>query len=48
MKVKLSLVSLLAVASIVVTLLALSSDGISQAASDEDVGHVDIESLYDG
>jgi hypothetical protein len=48
MKVKLSLLSVVAIASIVITLLALSTDSISQAASDEEVEQVDIESLYDG
>jgi cytochrome c biogenesis protein ResB len=48
MKVKLSLLSILAIASIVVTLLALSTDGISQAAADGEVEQADIESLYDG
>jgi len=48
MKVKLTLLSVLAVASIVVTLLALSTNGISQAASDEEVGQVEIDSSYNG
>jgi hypothetical protein len=48
MKVKLALLSVLAVVFMVVTLLALSYDGISQAAPDDEVEQVDIESLYDG
>ncbi|HEY41250.1 MAG TPA: protease inhibitor I42 family protein [Dehalococcoidia bacterium] len=48
MKIKLALLSVLAVASMVVTLLALSSDNISQAASDEEVGQVNIDTSYDG
>ena len=47
MKVKLTLLSVLAIASIVVTLLALSANNISQAASDREVEQVDIESSQD-
>jgi hypothetical protein len=44
MKVKLTLLSVLAIASIVVTLLALSADNISQAAPDGEVEEGNIES----
>jgi cytochrome c biogenesis protein ResB len=45
MKVKLTLLSVLAIASIVVTLLALSAENISQAAPDRGAEQVDTESL---
>ena len=48
MKIKLTLLSILAVASIVVTLLALSSDNISQAAPDEGRGQVEVDSSRGG
>ncbi len=47
MKAKLTLLSVLAIASIVVTLLALSADNITQAAPDEEVEQGDIESLQE-
>lgn len=48
MKIKLILIGVLAVASTVVTLLALSADGISQAAPDGEVGQVDIDASHNG
>ena len=48
MKIKLTLIGILAVASTVVTLLALSADGISQAAPDGEVGQVDIDASHNG
>lgn len=48
MKVKLTLLSVMAVASTVVTLLALSADGISKASPDGEVGQVDINASYNG
>ena len=48
MKVKLTLLSVMAVASMVVTLLALSADGISKASPDGEVGQVDINASYNG
>ena len=47
MKVKLTLLSVLAIASIVVTLLALSADNISQAAPGGEVEQGDIESTQE-
>lgn len=48
MKVKLTLLSVLAVASMVVTLLALSADGTTKASTDEGAGQVDIDASYNG
>ena len=48
MKVKLTLMSILAIASMVVTLLALSADDISRASPDGDVGQVEIDASYNG
>ena len=48
MKVKMALLSVMAVASMVVTLLALSADGISKASPDGEVGQVDIDASYNG
>ena len=48
MKVKLTLLSILAVASMVVTLLALSADDISQASPEGDMGQVNIDASYNG
>ena len=48
MKVKLSLLSVLAVASMVVTLLALSTDGTTKASPEGDIGQVNIDASYNG
>jgi hypothetical protein len=48
MKIKLALLSILAVASIVVTLLALSSDNISQAAPEDGTAQVEVDSSHGG
>ena len=48
MKIKLTLLSILAVASMVVTLLALSADDISQASPEGDMGQVNIDASYNG
>jgi hypothetical protein len=48
MKIKLTLLGILAAASMAVTLLALSSETISQAAPDDETGQSEIESSYDG
>ena len=48
MKVKLTLVGILTVASMVVTLLALSTDGTTKASPDREAGQVDIDSSYNG
>ena len=48
MKVKIALLTVLAVASMVVTILALSADGISNASPDEKSGQIDIDASYDG
>ena len=46
MKVKLTLLSVLAIASMVITLLALSADSVSQASPDRESGSSDIDSSY--
>ncbi|HEY32953.1 MAG TPA: protease inhibitor I42 family protein [Dehalococcoidia bacterium] len=48
MKTKLTLVGLLAVASITVTLLALSAGGINPAAAEGETGQIDLDASHDG
>lgn len=48
MKAKLTLVGLLAVASIAVTLLALSAGGVNQAVAEGEAEQIDLDASYNG
>jgi len=48
MKAKLTITGLLAIASITVTLLALSAEGIKPAAAEGEAEQIDLDASYDG